>query len=108
MFTNKFKSLCKNSKKISMRKGVLVLLGLAPLFAQATDALKNTSLQQNTTDTFGSSSTFMIILFTVEIILGVVAYVTKSKNPMIFGSVLVLMIVVPVLMTLAQSNPFTA
>ena len=102
---SKYQNLCI---KLYHSKPGRVLLGLmaivclfTPVSSYAADALAGLGLQQAASDTFGSHSVFMGLLFIGEFVGLVLLYITGPKNPKIFTSIIFLMIVVPVGFTIA-------
>ncbi|PIJ49693.1 conjugal transfer protein [Erwinia sp. OLMDLW33] len=71
-----------------------------PHFAGATDLLK--TQKDDTTDTFGHGSTVEYMLYVAEIVVSVVAFI-KSRNPMVFTGMIVVLLATRALFQLAGS-----
>lgn len=100
MLLKKLNAYKANIKKTVKPLSIGLCASLIPVLAQAQDILANTTIKQDVQDTFGTGSTFFFLMLFVEIILVCILFMTK-KHPMVFISVIILMIVPPVLVTLA-------
>lgn len=68
---------------------LMVIIGMSPHLAGAEDLLK--TQKADTTDTFGHGSTVEYMLYVGEIIISIVGFI-KSRNPMVFtGMIMVLL-----------------
>lgn len=89
---NRFKSAIKNSPA-AKRQLIFLTLALAaiifPHLVHAEDLL--VSQKSNANDTFGHGSTVEWYLYVGEILVSVFAYI-KSRNPMVFGGCLIVML----------------
>ncbi|MCX0502145.1 type IV conjugative transfer system pilin TraA [Erwinia billingiae] len=108
---NSFSSFSLSPLKVSLRQSPAAQRNLAlfalmlavvifPHIAGAEDLLKSQKADAN--DTFGHGSTVEWVLYIAEIIVSVVGYI-KTRNPMVFAGLVILILITRAFFSLAGS-----
>lgn len=98
---SRFKHSLKNSPQAQRNLiyfALMLTVAIFPHFAGAEDLLK--TQKADTTDTFGHGSTVEYMLYVAEIVISVTAFI-KTRNPMVFTGMIMVLLATRALFALA-------